>query len=66
MAVDDEARRQIQAERDRAEIKIMVVGNGWVLKTAKNWWVHDTLDDLLAAVRSAVVDQGCPAGSRLK
>lgn len=66
MAADAEVHRTIQSERDRAEIKIMLVGNGWVLKTSRNWFVHDKLDDLLEAVRGAVVDQGCPPGSRLK
>jgi hypothetical protein len=64
--MEDEVKRQVQSERDRSEIKIMPLVNGWILKTPEGWYTYDGLEALIAATREAVVKQGCPKGSRLK
>ena len=64
--MEDEVRSKIQSERDKSEIKIMALVNGWILKTPDGWLTFDALEALMAAAKEAVVKQGCPRGSRLK
>ena len=64
--MEDDVRRQVQSERDKSEIKIMALVNGWILKTPDGWLVFDSLEALMAAAKEAVIKQGCPKGSRLK
>ena len=51
-----------QAEHDRAEIKINLAQNGFLLKTKAGWFVYENPVALLEAVeievRQAMIDRG--------
>ena len=65
MAIDQmELEKRIQSERDKNEIKLTSVVNGWLLKTRKGWYCYNDFDKLMAAVQEAVKADAPPRGGQ--
>ena len=54
----EEVKKQIQSERDRSEVKIMPVNNGWMLKSRAGWFAYTDLEVLMEAVREVITHEG--------